>query len=353
MEIVNFSAGPSALYKEVLEEAREEFLSYQGRGYSIAEISHRSPIFEELLFETKARIKRLYKLDENFEILFLQGGASLQFAQIPMNLYKNKIEFIDTGVWTSRAMKEADILQANYEVIASSKDENYSYIPKVNFSDNIDYGYLCSNNTIYGTQYKSLPKSKAPLVIDASSDFFSRELDFSNIGLLFGGAQKNCGISGLTLLIIRKDLLQEKANIPSLLSYKKQAEANSMLNTPNTFGIYILSLTLKHLEKIGGLAKVHELNQEKAEILYKVLDASDFYQGYSCKEDRSLMNLCFKLADEKLQKTFLEEAEKENLLFLKGHKELGGIRASLYNSMEKKNVEKLADFMKVFEKNFS
>lgn len=353
MEIVNFSAGPSALYKEVLEQAQEEFLSYQGRGYSIAEISHRSPIFEELLFETKARIKRLYKLDENYEILFLQGGASLQFAQIPMNLYKSKIAFIDTGVWTQRAIKEAEILKVNYEIIASSEDKNYSYLPKVNFSDNIDYAYLCSNNTIYGTQYKTFPSSSSPLVIDASSDFFSRELDFSNIGLLFGGAQKNCGISGLTLVIIRKDLLRENLNIPSLLSYKKQAESNSMLNTPNTFGIYILALTLKHLEKIGGLAKIDEANKEKAKILYEVIDANDFYRGYSVKEDRSIMNICFNLPDESLKNSFLEQAEKEGLLFLKGHKELGGIRASLYNSMEKKNVERLADFMKNFMKDFA
>lgn len=355
MEIINFSAGPSALIKEVLKTAQDELLSYQEKGFSIVEISHRSPTFENILNEAKQRVKDLYNINDDYEVLFLQGGASLQFAQIPMNLYKNKIEFIDSGVWTNKAINEAKILNLNYNIIASSKDKNYSYIPKVNFNDDIDYGYICSNNTIYGTQFKEFPKSSSPLVIDASSDFFSKELDFSNIGILFGGAQKNCGVSGVTIVIIKKDLIRDDLNlVPTLLRYKTQADLNSMANTPNTFGIYILNLTMKWIQEQGGLNKINEINKQKAALLYNTIDNSNgFYEGYSVKEDRSIMNICFKIFDKSLEAVFIKNAEENGMIGLKGHKHLGGIRASLYNAIELNSVEKLNQFMKEFITKFS
>ena len=239
---INFSAGPSAIPLGVLEHAKAEFTDYRGEGYSIMEISHRCKTFEEIHFGAMEKIRKLYGIGDEYEILFLQGGAHLQFSMIPMNLYQGgRAEYVNTGVWTNKAIKEAKVLGVNVDVVASSEDENFSYIPEFKFSDDADYAYICSNNTIYGTQYKAMPKTKSPLVVDASSDFFARPLDFSSIGLLYGGAQKNAGPSGVTIVILRKDLVDRVSsqNVPMFLRYKTHVEANSLYNTPPTFGIYL------------------------------------------------------------------------------------------------------------------
>ncbi|QKF92868.1 phosphoserine transaminase [Campylobacter sp. CCUG 57310] len=354
---INFSAGPSGLPLSVLEHAQKELTSYQSKGYSIMEISHRSKVFEEIHFGAMDKIKRLYGINDDYEILFLQGGASLQFAMIPMNLCKGgKAEYVDTGVWTSKAIKEAKIQGINYEVIASSKDTNFDRIPEnINFSDDADYAYICTNNTIYGTQYKSLPNTKAPLVIDASSDFFSYKMDFSNIGVLYGGAQKNAGPSGVTVVIIRKDLLDRAGeNVPTMLKYKTHTDAKSLFNTPPTFGIYLLNLTLGWIESQGGLDVIKGINEQKASILYEAIDNSGgFYKGHSIKKYRSIMNVSYNIAaNSELEPLFVAEAEKAGMIGLKGHRHLGGIRASIYNAVSLENVKTLVSFMGEFAKKF-
>lgn len=355
MRVINFSAGPSSIPIDVLNKAKDELLSYQNLGFSIMEISHRSEIFEKILNSAKKKIKTLYNLGDEFEILFLQGGASLQFAQVPLNLAdENVAEYVDSGVWTQKAIKEAQILGINYKVIASSEDKNYSYIPNFKFSDNASYCYICSNNTIYGTQYKNYPSTKAPLVIDASSDLFSKEIDFSNIGLFFGGIQKNGGPSGLCVVIIKKELANRvKNSIPTLLRYKTQIDNNSMSNTPNTFAIYLLDLMLSWIEKNGGLKEIDDKNVKKAKILYECIDdLSSFYQGIAQKEFRSLMNVSFKIFDQNLESIFVQEAFDNNMIGLKGHRIIGGLRASIYNAISLLDVEKLVDFMYKFYKKY-
>ena len=289
MRKINFSAGPSTLPLELLKEAQEELCDYKGLGYSIMEISHRTKIFEEVHFGAMQKAKELYGLNDEYEVLFLQGGASLQFAMIPMNLAMGGIcEYANTGVWTKKAIKEAQILGVNVKVVASSEEEKFSHIPKVEFSDKADYAYVCSNNTIYGTQYHHYPKSKSPLIVDASSDFFSRKVDFSNIALFYGGVQKNAGISGLSCLFIRKDMLErsEEKNIPSMLKYAIHAENNSLFNTPATFAIYMFNLEMEWLLKLGGLDAIHQKNIQKANLLYETIDKSEgFYKGHARKEE--------------------------------------------------------------------
>ena len=350
---INFSAGPSAIPLDVLEHAKAEFTDYRGEGYSIMEISHRSKTFEEIHFGAMDKIRKLYGIGDEYEILFLQGGAHLQFSMIPMNLYQGgKAEYANTGVWTSKAIKEAKVLGVNVDVVASSEDENFSYIPEFKFSDDADYAYICSNNTIYGTQYKAMPKTKSPLVVDASSDFFARPLDFSSIGLLYGGAQKNAGPSGVTIVILRKDLVDcvSSQNVPMFLRYKTHVEANSLYNTPPTFGIYLLNLTMQHLLDLGGLAEVEKINAKKASTLYSIIDSSNgFYVGHAKKSSRSDMNVSFTIPkDHALEPVFVEEALKEGMLGLKGHRHLGGIRASIYNAVSQSDVEKLGEFMREF-----
>ncbi|AQW81851.1 phosphoserine transaminase [Campylobacter pinnipediorum] len=352
MRMINFSAGPTGLPFEVLQKAQSEFVNYHNEGYSIMEISHRSKTYEEVHFGAMQKIRELYNISDDFDILFLQGGAHLQFSMIPLNLYQGGVaEYVDTGVWTSKAIKEAQILGINHKVVASSKDDNFNHIPDINFDDNADFSYICSNNTIYGTQYKSLPKSKAPLVVDSSSDFFSRPLDFSDIGVLYGGAQKNAGPSGVTIVIIRKDLIDRVSsnNVPMFLRYKTHADAKSLYNTPPTFAIYLLNLNMQWLIDRGGLKATDQINTKKAEILYSVIDNSDdFYKGHAKKEDRSVMNVSFNIKNKDLEPIFVSEALKNNMLGLKGHRHLGGIRASIYNAVSIEDVTVLADFMKEF-----
>ncbi|AQW83526.1 phosphoserine transaminase [Campylobacter pinnipediorum] len=352
MRMINFSAGPTGLPFEVLQKAQSEFVNYHNEGYSIMEISHRSKTYEEVHFGAMQKIRELYNISDDFDILFLQGGAHLQFSMIPLNLYQGGVaEYVDTGVWTSKAIKEAQILGINHKVVASSKDDNFNHIPDINFDDNADFSYICSNNTIYGTQYKSLPKSKAPLVVDSSSDFFSRPLDFSDIGVLYGGAQKNAGPSGVTIVIIRKDLVDRVSsnNVPMFLRYKTHADAKSLYNTPPTFAIYLLNLNMQWLIDRGGLKATDQINTKKAEILYNIIDNSDdFYKGHAKKEDRSVMNVSFNIKNKDLEPIFVSEALKNNMLGLKGHRHLGGIRASIYNAVSVEDVSILADFMKEF-----
>ncbi|WP_297447692.1 phosphoserine transaminase [uncultured Campylobacter sp.] len=357
MRKINFSAGPSTLPLELLKEAQEELCDYKGLGYSIMEISHRTKIFEEVHFGAMQKAKELYGLNDEYEVLFLQGGASLQFAMIPMNLAMGGVcEYANTGVWTKKAIKEAQILGVNVKVVASSEEEKFSYIPKVEFSDKADYAYVCSNNTIYGTQYHHYPKSKSPLIVDASSDFFSRKVDFSNIALFYGGVQKNAGISGLSCLFIRKDMLErsEEKNIPSMLKYAIHAENNSLFNTPATFAIYMFNLEMKWLLKLGGLDAIHQKNMQKAHLLYEMIDQSEgFYKGHAKKEDRSLMNVSFNIVKNELESVFVKEAEDTGMIGLKGHRILGGIRASIYNAITLEQVKILCEFMKEFRHKYA
>lgn len=357
MRKINFSAGPSTLPLELLKEAQEELCDYKGLGYSIMEISHRTKIFEEVHFGAMQKAKELYGLNDEYEVLFLQGGASLQFAMIPMNLAMGGVcEYANTGVWTKKAIKEAQILGVNVKVVASSEEEKFSYIPKVEFSDKADYAYVCSNNTIYGTQYHHYPKSKSPLIVDASSDFFSRKVDFSNIALFYGGVQKNAGISGLSCLFIRKDMLErsEEKNIPSMLKYAIHAENNSLFNTPATFAIYMFNLEMEWLLKLGGLDAIHQKNMQKAHLLYEMIDQSEgFYKGHAKKEDRSLMNVSFSIVKNELESVFVKEAEDTGMIGLKGHRILGGIRASIYNAITLEQVKILCEFMKEFRHKYA
>lgn len=358
MRKINFSAGPSTLPLELLQEAQNELLDYQGKGFSIMEISHRSKIFEELHFSAMSKAKKLYGLNDDYEVLFLQGGASLQFAMIPMNLSQGGVcEYVNTGIWTKKAIKEAEILGVNVKIAASSEKENFNHIPKVEFSDNADYAYICSNNTIYATQYQSYPKTKSPLIVDASSDFFSRKVDFSNIALFYGGVQKNAGISGLACVFIRKDMLERSAkkNIPSMLKYSIHSENNSLFNTPPNFAIYIFALEMQWLLNLGGLEAIDARNRQKAKLLYECIDLSEgFYEGHSKKEFRSLMNVSFKIAkDENLESIFLKKAEEFDMIGLKGHRLLGGIRASIYNAITLEQVKTLCEFMKEFQKSYA
>ncbi|EOC5017831.1 phosphoserine transaminase [Campylobacter upsaliensis] len=357
MRKINFSAGPSTLPLELLKEAQEELCDYKGLGYSIMEVSHRTKIFEEVHFGAMQKAKELYGLNDEYEVLFLQGGASLQFAMIPMNLAMGGVcEYANTGVWTKKAIKEAQILGVNVKVVASSEEEKFSYIPKVEFSDKADYAYVCSNNTIYGTQYHHYPKSKSPLIVDASSDFFSRKVDFSNIALFYGGVQKNAGISGLSCLFIRKDMLErsEEKNIPSMLKYAIHAENDSLFNTPATFAIYMFNLEMEWLLKLGGLDAIHQKNMQKAHLLYEMIDQSEgFYKGHAKKEDRSLMNVSFNIVKNELESVFIKEAEDAGMIGLKGHRILGGIRASIYNAITLEQVKILCEFMKEFRHKYA
>jgi len=351
----NFGAGPATIPTEVLKIAQEELLDYQGSGISIMEASHRSKMYDEIHQSTIDKIKKLYNLPENFSVLLLQGGASMQFAMVPMNLYQGgKVQYANTGSWSKKAIKEAKIQNINFEIAASSEEQNFNHIPEVNFDDDLDYAYITSNNTIYGTQYKNYPSTKSPLVVDASSDIFSYMVDWNKTDLLFAGAQKNAGPSGLTIVIINNNLLDRvKDNIPTMLRYKTHAEANSLYNTPPTFGIYLLNLILEWIENQGGIKAIDKLNQEKAKILYDAIDNSDgFYVGHATKDSRSLMNVSFNIKDKnsELEAKLIEEASAKGMIGLKGHRSIGGLRASIYNAMPKSGVEALATLMQDFAK---
>ncbi len=352
--IHNFNAGPAALPTEILEDIQQEMLDFRGSGMSILEVSHRSKWFEEVLDDAIARIKRLLKLDDRFEVLFLQGGASMQFCMVPMNLALDgkPVAYINTGTWATKAIKEAEILGKEVRVPASSQDREFTYIPK-DFQVPADAAYLhlTSNNTIRGTQWRDFPQGlNVPLVSDMSSDIFSRVFDPNPFGLIYAGAQKNAGPAGVTLVIVRKDMLDRTpANLPTMLKYTTYAEKKSMFNTPPCFAIYVVWKVARWLEeKIGGIAKMQAVNEKKAALIYDYLDSQDFYKGTASPESRSHMNVTFLLKESELEAKFVSEALGEGLGGLKGHRSVGGCRASLYNAVTHESVEALVQFMKEF-----
>lgn len=352
--VFNFGAGPATIPLEVLAEVEKNLVDYKGNGLSLMEASHRSEMYDEVHNEAIALIRELYKLPDDYDVLFLQGGASTQFAMVPMNLsLGGKAEYADTGSWSSKAIKEAKILGVDFEIVASSKERMHNHIPSdINFSDDADYAYITSNNTIYGTQFKEYPKTKAPLVVDASSDIFSYPIDWSRVDMLFAGAQKNAGPSGVTIVIIKKELLSRvKDTVPTMLRYSTHADANSLYNTPPTFGIYILGLTLKWIKKLGGVEAIEKLNEAKAKVLYDAIDNSHgFYVGHAEKESRSLMNVSFNIKDKnaELEAKLVALTTEKKMIGLKGHRSIGGLRASIYNAMSLEGVQALAELMEQF-----
>lgn len=353
--ISNFNPGPAALPLQVLEEVRDEFLNFKGSGMSIAEISHRSAVFEDVLNDAVARVKRLLKLSDDCKVLFLQGGASLQFSMIPMNLIPDgsSADYINTGTWATKAITEVQILKKPHKVIASSQDRDFRYIPKdFTISPGAAYLHITSNNTIKGTQWQEFPDpGNVPLVSDMSSDILSRAFDPRPFGLIYAGAQKNLGPAGVTLVIIRNDMLERvPKDIPTLLRYTTHAEKNSLYNTPPCVAIYMVQLVLKWLEEsVGGLQAMEKANREKAGLIYGAIDKSGFYKGTADPDSRSMMNVTFRLPDENLEKKFVAEALAEGMGGLKGHRSVGGCRASIYNATGIDVVQGLVDFMKVFE----
>ena len=354
--IFNFNPGPAALPLTVLEEIQENFLNFNGSGMSITEISHRSSAFDDVITDAVARTKRLLNLDDQFQVLFCQGGASLQFCMIPMNFLPQdkSADYVNTGTWSTKAIKEAEILGKSIRVVASSEDENYSYIPQnIQFNKDAAYVHITSNNTIKGTQWVSFPDTAGvPIISDMSSDIMSRTMDIDNFGLIYAGAQKNIGPAGACMVIVRKDMLElVPDNIPTMLKYTTHASKNSMFNTPPCFAVYTIQLVLKWLEEtIGGLEKMESINRKKAQLLYDYLDAGEFYRGTARSDSRSLMNITFRLPSEELEKQFVGEALQKGFGGLKGHRSVGGCRASIYNATPLKAVETLVEFMKAFEK---
>ena len=353
--VYNFSAGPAVLPEEVLKEAAEEMLDYRGCGMSVMEMSHRSKMFDQIIKEAEADIRDLMNIPDNYKVLFLQGGGSLQFAMVPMNLMKNgKADYIVTGQWAKKAFKEAQKF-GDAKCIASSEDKTFSYIPDCSdlpVREDADYVYICENNTIYGTKYKKLPNTKGkPLVADLSSCFLSEPVDVTKYGMLWGGVQKNVGPAGLVIAIIREDLIpqEELPGVPTMLQYKTQADAASLYNTPNCYAIYICGKVFKWLKKMGGLEVMKERNEKKAKILYDYLDSSKLFKGTVVPEDRSLMNVPFVIGSKELDAEFVAEAQKAGFENLKGHRTVGGMRASIYNAMPIEGVEALVAFMKDFE----
>ena len=354
--VYNFSAGPAVLPEEVLKEAAEEMLDYRGCGMSVMEMSHRSKMFENIIQEAEADLRDLLEIPDNYKVLFLQGGASQQFAMIPMNLMKNRVaDYIVTGQWAKKAWQEAQ-KYGKANKIASSEDKTYSYIPDCSdlpISPDADYVYICENNTIYGTKFKKLPNTKGKtLVADVSSCFLSEPVDVSKYGILYGGVQKNIGPAGMVISIIREDLITEDVlpGTPTMMTYKTHMDAGSLYNTPNTYGIYICGKVFKWLKKMGGLSAMKERNENKARILYDFLDSSSLFKGTVVPEDRSLMNVPFVTGNKDLDAKFVKEAQEAGLENLKGHRTVGGMRASIYNAMPVEGVEALVNFMKNFEK---
>ncbi len=354
--VYNFSAGPAVLPEEVLKEAAEEMLDYRGCGMSVMEMSHRSKAFETIIQTAKQDLRDLMNIPNNYRVLFLQGGASQQFAMIPMNLMKNrKAAYIITGQWAKKAFSEAKIYGEAVEV-ASSADKTFSYIPdcsNLDIPEDADYVYICENNTIYGTKFHTLPNTKGKnLVADVSSCFLSEPTDVTKYGLIYGGVQKNIGPAGMVIVIIREDLITEDmlAGTPTMLKYKTHADHNSLYNTPPAYGIYICGKVFQWLKKRGGLSAMKEYNEKKAKILYDFLDQSKLFQGTVVKQDRSLMNVPFVTGNEELDAKFVKEAKTCGFENLKGHRTVGGMRASIYNAMPMEGVEKLVEFMEKFEK---
>lgn len=354
--VYNFSAGPAVLPEPVLQEAAAEMLDYRGTGMSVMEMSHRSKPYQQIIDEAEADLRTLMGIPDNYKVLFMQGGASQQFAMVPMNLMRNRVaDYIVTGQFSKKAWKEAQLFgQAN--AVASSADKNFTYIPDCSdlpIAENSDYVYICENNTIYGTKFHQLPNTKGkPLVSDVSSCFLSEPVKVTDYGMLYGGAQKNVGPAGVVIAIIREDLIREDVlpGTPTMLRYKTHADAGSMYNTPPTYGIYICGKVFKWLLQMGGLEEMQRRNVEKADILYGYLDSSKVFHNQVVKKDRSIMNATFVTGDPELDARFVAEATQAGFVNLKGHRSVGGMRASIYNAMPIEGVKKLVGFMESFEK---
>ena len=353
--VYNFSAGPAVLPEEVLKEAQEEMLDYRGCGMSVMEMSHRSKVFQNIIDEAEADLRDLMGIPSNYKVLFLQGGASLQFSMIPMNLMKNGVaDYIVTGQWAKKAYAEAQ-KYGKANKIASSEDKTFSYIPDCSdlpISPDADYVYICENNTIYGTKYKKLPNTKGKtLVADVSSCFLSEPVNVSDYGIIYGGVQKNIGPAGMVISIVRDDLITDDVlpGTPTMMKFKTHADAGSLYNTPNCYCIYMCGKVFKWLKKMGGLEVMKQRNEEKAKLLYDFLDQSKLFKGTVVPEDRSLMNVPFITGNEDLDAKFVKESKEAGLENLKGHRTVGGMRASIYNAMPKEGVEALVAFMKKFE----
>ena len=355
--VYNFSAGPSVLPESVLRQAADEMLDYQGSGQSVMEMSHRSKVYDAIIKECEALLREVMSIPDNYKVLFLQGGASSQFAMLPLNLMNGsgKADFVLTGQWANKAYQEAS-RYGEAHVVASSKDKTFSYIPKLDpatFTPDADYFHICLNNTIYGTRYTTLPETgSVPLVADVSSCILSEPIDVSKFGVLYAGAQKNMAPAGLTVVIIREDLIGHARDItPTMFNYQTHADNDSMYNTPPCYAIYICKLVLEWIKnEIGGLEKMKERNEKKAALLYDFLDSSKLFKGTVVKEDRSLMNIPFVTGNEELDAKFVKEAAAAGFVNLKGHRSVGGMRASIYNAMPAEGINKLVDFMEKFRK---
>ena len=354
--VYNFSAGPSMLPEDVLKTAAAEMLEYGESGQSVMEMSHRSKEYQAIIDEAEANLREIMNIPDNYEVLFLQGGASTQFAMVPLNLFKNgKADYVVTGQWAKKAAGEASKF-GTANIVASSADKTFSYIPKLDkatFTPDADYFHITHNNTIYGTKWNTLPETgNVPLVADISSDIMSEQLDVTKFGLLYAGAQKNVGPAGLTIAIMKKDLIGDAMPIcPTMLSYKTHADGKSMYNTPPCYSIYISKLVFEWVKNMGGVAELEKLNKAKAAVLYDFLDNSSMFKGTVVKEDRSLMNVPFITGNEELDKKFVLDAKEAGFVNLKGHRTVGGMRASIYNAMPIEGVQSLVNFMETFEKN--
>ncbi|MGM0453944.1 MAG: 3-phosphoserine/phosphohydroxythreonine transaminase [Thermodesulfobacteriota bacterium] len=354
--IHNFNAGPAALPEPVLKEIQKSTWNHANTGMSIMEISHRSKPFDDIINDAVARTKRLLNIGDDYQVLFLQGGASMQFAMVPMNFLAEgrKADYVNTGTWSTKAIKEAKIQNKAHQVVASSEDRDFAYIPKnIAFNPDATYVHITSNNTIKGTQWPQFPDTgNVPIVSDMSSDIMCRPLDMKKFGMIYAGAQKNIGPAGVCLAVIRKDMLDLIPDgLPSMLDYKTYVDKNSMYNTPPCIGVYAIQLVLKWLEEtIGGLAEMEKINRKKADMLYGFFDNSSFYRGTADADSRSMMNVTFRLPTEDLEKQFIEQATQSGFGGLKGHRSVGGCRASIYNATPIESIEALLEFMKQFEK---
>jgi phosphoserine aminotransferase len=347
----NFNAGPSILPQSVFEEASKAILDFNGTGLSILETGHRTPVFQDVMDEARALVKELMQLDDDHEVLFLHGGASTQFMQVPMNLLDDKetAAYADTGVWSTKAIKEAKLF-GKVEMVCSSKEGNFTYIPK-DFAvpNDARYLHITTNNTIYGTQWHNIPKTSNNLVADMSSDILSRVLDFNSFELIYAGAQKNMGPAGVNLVVVNKNILGKvKRAIPTIMDYRNHIKEGSMLNTPPVFAVYVCMLTLRWLKALGGVSAVEKLNNEKAALLYAAIDESPVFKGTANKEDRSKMNVCFVMNDTALEESFLEFTKKQGIVGIKGHRLVGGFRASIYNALPITSVQVLTEAMHEF-----
>lgn len=353
--VYNFSAGPAMLPEEVLKKASEEMLNYKGCGMSVMELSHRSAIYQEIIDGAEATLREIMNIPENYKVLFLQGGATLQFSMIPMNLLKKskKADYVNTGAWSKKAIAEAK-KYGEIKVVGDSSDKTFSYIPELNkadFTADADYFHITTNNTIYGTKFSELPDTgDVPIIADMSSNILSEEIDVTKYGMIYAGAQKNIGPAGVTLVIIREDLIpEEDKTIPTYLNYKIHSDNGSMYNTPATYGIYIAKLVFEYIKELGGVKAIQKINEEKAQMLYDAIDNSKLFKCPTNKKDRSLMNVPFLTDSDDLNKKFIKEADAQGLVTLKGHRSVGGMRASIYNAMPMEGVKKLVDFIKKFD----